>query len=90
VTPETLNTILLGFLSIGQLATFVVILRLGIQYGRDSTTLATVVEDVSQLKPVVAQHTGALGQHEWRLGSHDQRLNTTEAAIEHLRLREEP
>lgn len=87
--PETLNTILLGFLSIGQLATFVVILRLGIQYGRDSTTLQTVREDVGSLKPVVAAHTSTLGQHEWRLGSHDARLNTNEAAIEHLRLRED-
>lgn len=89
MSTEQLNTIFLGFLSIGQLATFLVVLRLGVQYGRDSTTLNTVERDVAELKPVVASHTAQLGQHEWRLGSHDARHNTTEAAIEHLRLKED-
>lgn len=86
MSAETMNTIMLGFLSIGQLATFVVILRLGVQYGRDSTVLQTVQKDVAELKPTVATHAAQIGQHEWRLGSHDARLNTNEAAIEHLRI----
>lgn len=86
MSVESVNTLLLGFLSLGQIATFVVILRLGVQYGRDSTRLEAVVKDVGDLKPAVAQHAATLGQHEWRLGSHDGRLNANEAAIEHIRL----